>query len=106
MVPRRAEEGSKTIPDRKSNEEPHQDDHMTGLGPQGKGGTPSLVSPYGGHLGAQKRSKTEPKTIQNRSENRESKKTSQDDRGPVLERSWSPWGSRVGAPNPQKYWKT
>ena len=37
MVPRRAEEDSKTIPDRKLNDKPHQDDHMTGLSSQGTG---------------------------------------------------------------------
>ena len=33
MVPRRAEESEKAIPNRKSNEEPHQDEHMTALDP-------------------------------------------------------------------------
>ena len=33
IVPRRAEEGAKTIPNRKSNQEAHQDDPKTVLGP-------------------------------------------------------------------------
>ena len=37
MVPRGAEEGSKTIPNRKANEELHQDDHMAVLDPPGEG---------------------------------------------------------------------
>ena len=71
MVPRRAEEGEETIPNHKSKEEPHQNDHMTGLGPQGRGGTPSLHSPQGHHLGDQNGTKTEPKTIPNRKSNQE-----------------------------------
>ena len=45
IVPRRAEEGAKTIPNRKSNQEAHQDDPKTVLGlPQG------AIRPSFGHL--------------------------------------------------------
>ena len=64
MFPRGAEKGSKTIPNRKSNEKAHQDEHMTVVNAPGGGGTPSLVPPYGDHLGAQNGPKTEPKTFQ------------------------------------------
>ena len=94
IAPRRDEEGSKTIPDRKSNKEPHQDDHMTGLGPQGRGGTPSSVSPQGNHLAPKNGTKKEPKAIQNRSENRESTKTRSKT---IKELSWIDLGRFGGA---------
>ena len=87
--PKTAEEGSKTIPDRKSDEEPHQDDHMTGLGPQGEGGTPSLVPPYGHHFGIPNDPKQNLKRSKIEAKNDEVKRAIQDDLGPVLGRSWA-----------------
>ena len=106
MVPRRAEEGAKTIPNRKSNQEAHQDYPKIVLGsPQGA--TRRLFPHLQGSIWAPqndpkrtlKRSKIKAK-IENR------KKAIQEDQGPVLERSWSLWGRHVGARRPQKYWKT
>ena len=70
------------------------------ISPQGP--NPSLVAPLGHHLEGQIGTKTEPKTMQKRSENsrvkqkrsknasnnKEAKKPIQDDLGPVLGRSW------------------
>ena len=65
-----------------------------------------LVSPAGGHLGAQTASKKEPKTIQQRGEKSRGKKRTQDDLGPVLERSCAVLGHHLGPPDAKKCWKT
>ena len=87
IVPRRAEEGAKTIPNRKSNQEAHQDDPKTvrGLG-QGPISTTArapwgpIWAPPNDPKRSLKRSK-----IQAKIENR--KKAIHDDQGRVLERS-------------------
>ena len=106
IFPRRAEEGAKTIPNRKSNQEAHQDYPKTVLGPPQRPISLTARAPRGPIWAPQndpkrslKRSKIHAK-IENR------KKAIQEDQGPVLERSWSLWGHHVGARRPQKYWKT
>ena len=106
MVPRRAEQGAKTIPNRKSNQEALQDDPKTVRGPaQGpisltaRAPREPIWAPQNDPKRSLKRSKTKAK-IESR------KKASQDDQGPILERSWSLWGHHVGARRLQKYWKT
>ena len=106
MVPRRGEEGAKTIPNRKSNQEAHQDDPKSVRGPaQGpisltaRAPWEPIWAPQNDPKRSLKRSKIKAK-IESR------KKAIQDDQGPVLERSWSLWGHHVGARRPQKYWKT
>ena len=57
------------------------------------GGTPSLVSPYGHHFGTPKRSQTEPKTMQNPSENsRSEKKRSKRTKDPSWHHLGAFWG--------------
>ena len=102
IVPRRAEEGAKTIPNRKSNQEAHQDYPKTVLGPaQRPISTTARASwePIWASQNDPKRSLKRSK-IKAKIENR--KKAIQEDQGPVLERSWSLWGRYVGAPNPKK----
>ena len=106
MVPRRAEQGAKTIPNRKSNQEAHQADPKTVLGlaqgpisPVQRPPREPIWAPQNDPKRSLKRSKIKAK-IENR------KKAIQEDQGPVLERSWSLWGRHVGARRPQKYWKT
>ena len=69
--PKRVQEApkrpKKVIPNRKTKKGPNQDDPKTVLDPPG-GGTPSLVSPQGRHLGSQIGTKIDPKTIKKRSE--------------------------------------
>ena len=86
-APRGAQEALKTTPKPQGEQrtEPRRSEHR--LGSPGGGGTPSLHPPYG--HGTPKRSQTEPKTMQNPSENsRSEQKTIQDDQGPVLAPSW------------------
>ena len=59
----------KAIPNRKTIKGPNQDDPKTVLDLPGGGGTPSLPSPQGLHLGGQNGTKADPETIKNRSEN-------------------------------------
>ena len=103
IVPRRAEEDAKTIPNRKSNQEAHQDYPKTVLGPaQGAISTTArapwepIWAPQSDPKRSLKRSKIQTK-IKNR------KKAIQEDQGPVLERSWSLWGRHVGAQSPPKH---
>ena len=58
----------KVIPNRKTKKGPNQDDLRAALDLPGGGGTPSLPSPQGRHLGGQIGTKIDPKTIKNRSE--------------------------------------
>ena len=106
MVPRRGEEGAKTIPNRKSNQEAHQDDpkSVRGLG-QGPIST-TARAPWEPIWAPQNDPKRSLKRSQIKAKIESRKKTIQDDQGPVLERSWSLWGHHVGARRPQKYWKT
>ena len=106
IVPRRAEEGAKTIPNRKSNQEAHQDDPKTVQGaPQGAIRTsfPHLQGPIWAPQNDPKRTRKRSK-IEAKIEKRT--KAIQEDQGPVLERSWSLWGRHVGARRPPKCWKT
>ena len=84
----------KAIPNDKTTREPNQHDFWTVLDPP-KGPEHSSCAFLGGHLGGQIGTKTEPKTIQNRSEKSRGKKN--DPR-----RSWTRLGAilgRLGAPS-------
>ena len=105
MVPRRAEEGAKTIPNRKSNQEAHQDYPKTVLGPPQGAIRPLSRHPQGGIWAPQNDQKRNPKRSKIVSKNQEEKIAIQDDLGPVLERSWVVLGHHLGprnAPNPYK----
>ena len=101
IVPRRAEEGAKTIPNRKSNQEAHQDYPKTVLGlPHG------AIRPFLPHLlGYIWTSQNDPKRNRKRykieAKNQEPQKPIQDDLGPVLGRSWAVLGAILGRPGPQ-----
>ena len=102
MVPRKAEEGAKTIPNRKSNQEAHQDYPKSVLGPPQRPISTTARAPRGPIWAPQndpKRSLKRSK-IQAKIENR--KKAIQEDQGPVLERSWSLWGVPCGGKKHQK----
>ena len=93
IVPRRAEEGAKTIPNRKSNQEAHQDNPKTVQGaPQGRFAPLSLTSrgPFG-----------RPKTTQNGTENDpKSKRKSRIEKKrskTIKDPSWSDLGPFGGA---------
>ena len=108
-APKRLQEApkrpKKVIPNRKTKKGPNQDDLRAALDLPG-GGTPSLPSPQGRHLGP----KTAPKPTPNRSkieaQMQDDKKTIQDALGPVLARSWVDLGPILESILAQKCWKT
>ena len=89
----------KANPNGKTKKGPNQDDPRPTWTSQG-GESPLFPSPPGAHFGGQIGTKTEPKSIPKRSKievkNQESKKTIQDDLGPVLGRSWAVLGAILG----------
>ena len=93
MTPRRAEEGAKTIPNRKSNQEAHQDDPKTVLGsPRGRFAPLSVTSrgPFGRPKTTQNGTENDPKSKRkSRSENKRSKR--------IKDPSWSDLGRFGGA---------
>jgi len=105
MVPRRGEEGSKTIPNRKSNQKAHQDDPKTILGLAQGRIWPAQRRPPGAIWEAKSGSKPIPKRSKIEAIIEEKKTSSQDGLGPVLERSWVVLGRHVGAKNPQSIGK-
>ena len=105
MVPRRGEEGAKTIPNRKSNQKAHQDEPKTILGLAQGRIWPAQPPPPGAIWEAKSGSKPIPKRSKIEAIIEEKKTSSQDGLGPVLERSWVVLGRHVGAKNPQSIGK-
>ena len=86
----------KAIPNDKTKKGPNQDDLGTVLDPQ-PADSRSIASVRAHHLGGQNGTKIDPKTIKNRSEKLRRKKATQDDLGPILERSWVDLGPIFGS---------
>ena len=109
--PRRPQEEPKTKRDKKAKSNhktkkgPNQDDPKTVLDCP-RADLPSSAALPGAHLGPQNDTKTDPKTMKNRSEKLRRKKATQDDLGPVLERSWVDLGPILGSILSKNHWKT
>ena len=88
MGPRRTQDGKKAIPNHKTTREPNQDDFKTVADPQPADLHSSAASP-GLHLGGQNGTKTDPKTIKNRSDKSRGKKHRSKT---ILEPSWGDLG--------------
>ena len=95
----------KPKPKRKTKKGPNQDDPKTVLDCP-RADLRTSAAPPGSHLGTQNGTKTDPKTIKNRSEVQDEKKAAQDDLGPVLERSWVDLGPILGTILANNHWKT
>ena len=89
MVLRGAQDDQKSDPERQDEKRTEPRRSQDRLGSPRRGGTPSLPSPQGLHLGGQNGTKIDPKTIKNRSENSRRKKS--DPR-----RSWTRLGAILG----------
>ena len=105
-APRGAQEGEKSEPkpqDEKRTEPSRSQDHL-GVA---KGAIRRLFPhPQGGIWAPQNDQKRNQKRSTKETKIKKQKEAIQDEQGPILERSWSLWVCHVGAPRPQKYWKT
>ena len=91
-TPRGTQEAKKSDPESQDEKRTEPRRSQDRLGSPRRGGTPSLPSPQGLHLGGQNGTKIDPKTIKNRSENSRRKKgdprRSWTHLGAILGRSW------------------